>query len=454
MECTPLVEVGFEPELFDLDADPEETADLAADPAYAAVVASLDARLRAICDPEATDARAHADQAAMIAERYAALADRIQETLDFMEACGVTAATTPALHQTAFYTSHEALLLGYEQALARADSTSGSWYGTSAHLLWIGDRTRQPDGAHVEFLRGVGNPVGMKVGPSITVDSLLRLIERLNPANDPGRLMLISRMGANSVREALAPLVRAVAREGRTVVWSCDPMHGNTIRAGSGYKTRVLEQILDEVQGFFTQPAFLSPRNIYFLFMQSAVVGTLAVGLTVVLLLGEIDLSAAVMAGVCAALLAVLLLGGTPAPLAILAAIALGVTMGLAQGVMVVFAGIPSFVVTLAGLLGFQGLMLKILGIQGAINMRDPFVRGLTTISLPPAWGWGLGIACAAAFAAFALATRCAAVPAGWRGPDGSVFVTAGAVNPTSTIQALALYIGDSILKNAANHFD
>ena len=185
------------------------------------------------------------------AERYAALADRIQEALDFMEACGVTAATTPALHQTAFYTSHEALLLGYEQALARADSTSGSWYGTSAHLLWIGDRTRQPDGAHVEFLRGVGNPVGMKVGPSITVDSLLRLIERLNPANVPGRLMLISRMGANSVREALAPLVRAVAREGRTVVWSCDPMHGNTIKAGSGYKTRVLEQIVDEVQGFF-----------------------------------------------------------------------------------------------------------------------------------------------------------------------------------------------------------
>ena len=185
------------------------------------------------------------------AERYAALADRIQETLDFMEACGVTAATTPALHQTAFYTSHEALLLGYEQALTRSDSTSGSWYATSAHLLWIGDRTRQPDGAHVEFLRGVGNPVGMKVGPSITVDSLLRLIERLNPANDPGRLMLISRMGANSVREALAPLVRAVAREGRTVVWSCDPMHGNTIKAGSGYKTRVLEQILEEVQGFF-----------------------------------------------------------------------------------------------------------------------------------------------------------------------------------------------------------
>ena len=185
------------------------------------------------------------------AQRYRALADRIQETLDFMEACGVTAATTPALHQTAFYTSHEALLLAYEQALTRADSTSGSWYDTSAHLVWIGDRTRQPDGAHVEFLRGVENPIGVKVGPGITVESLLRLIDALNPENDPGRLMLIARMGARSVREALAPLVRAVEREGRTVVWSCDPMHGNTIRSASGYKTRVFDQVLEEVRGFF-----------------------------------------------------------------------------------------------------------------------------------------------------------------------------------------------------------
>ena len=183
------------------------------------------------------------------AQRYRALADRIQETLDFMEACGVTAATTPALHQTAFYTSHEALLLAYEQALTRADSTSGSWYDTSAHLVWIGDRTRQPDGAHVEFLRGVENPIGVKVGPGITVESLLRLIDALNPENDPGRLMLIARMGARSVREALAPLVRAVEREGRTVVWSCDPMHGNTIRSASGYKTRVFDQVLEEVRG-------------------------------------------------------------------------------------------------------------------------------------------------------------------------------------------------------------
>ena len=185
------------------------------------------------------------------AQRYRALADRIQETLDFMEACGVTAATTPALHQTAFYTSHEALLLSYEQALTRADSTSGSWYDTSAHLVWIGDRTRQPEGAHVEFLRGVENPIGVKVGPGITVESLLRLIDALNPENEPGRLMLIARMGARSVREALAPLVRAVEREGRTVVWSCDPMHGNTIRSASGYKTRVFDQVLEEVQGFF-----------------------------------------------------------------------------------------------------------------------------------------------------------------------------------------------------------
>ena len=185
------------------------------------------------------------------AERYRALADRIQETLDFMEACGVTAATTPALHQTAFYTSHEALLLGYEQALTRVDSTTGDWYDNSAHLLWIGDRTRQPDGAHVEFLRGVGNPVGVKVGPGITADSLMRLINGLNPENDPGRLMLISRMGADSVREGLAPLVRAVKREGRTVVWSCDPMHGNTIKSASGYKTRVFDRVLDEVRGFF-----------------------------------------------------------------------------------------------------------------------------------------------------------------------------------------------------------
>ena len=185
------------------------------------------------------------------AERYRALADRIQETLDFMEACGVTAATTPALHQTAFYTSHEALLLGYEQALTRVDSTTGDWYANSAHLLWIGDRTRQPDGAHVEFLRGVRNPVGVKIGPAITADSLMRLADGLNPGNDPGRLMLISRMGADSVREGLAPLVRALEREGRAVVWSCDPMHGNTIKSASGYKTRVFDRVLGEVQGFF-----------------------------------------------------------------------------------------------------------------------------------------------------------------------------------------------------------
>ena len=185
------------------------------------------------------------------AEHYRALADQIQEALNFMEACGITAATTPTLHQTAFYTSHEALLLGYEQAMTRIDSISGHWYDTSAHLLWIGDRTRQPDGAHVEFLRGVRNPVGIKIGPGIAADELLRLIDRLNPDNDPGRLMLISRMGAATVREALAPLVRAVEGEGRHVVWSCDPMHGNTIKSASGYKTRIFGQVLEEVRGFF-----------------------------------------------------------------------------------------------------------------------------------------------------------------------------------------------------------
>ena len=167
------------------------------------------------------------------AERYRALADRIQETLELHGGVRRHRRHHSGLHQTAFYTSHEALLLGYEQALARVDSTTGDWYDNSAHLLWIGDRTRQPDGAHVEFLRGVGNPVGVKVGPSLTANSLMALIDRLNPGNDPGRLMLVSRMGADSVREGLAPLVRAVEREGRAVVWSCDPMHGNTIKSAS-----------------------------------------------------------------------------------------------------------------------------------------------------------------------------------------------------------------------------
>jgi 3-deoxy-7-phosphoheptulonate synthase len=184
-------------------------------------------------------------------ERYAEMAERIGDALDFMEACGVTSETAPQLSATDFYTSHEALLLSYEQAMTRIDSTTGDWYDCSAHMLWIGDRTRQLDGAHVEFLTGVGNPIGMKAGPTLEPDDLLRIIDVLNPDNDPGRLTLIARFGADKVEAGLAPLVRAVKAEGRSVVWACDPMHGNTVKASNGYKTRAVGRILDEVSGFF-----------------------------------------------------------------------------------------------------------------------------------------------------------------------------------------------------------
>ena len=184
-------------------------------------------------------------------EHYQALADRIGEALDFMAACGISPETVPQLKGTSFFTSHEALLLQYEQALTRQDSLTGDWYDTSAHMLWIGDRTRFAGSAHVEFLRGVGNPLGVKVGPSIDADDLLRLIDTLNPLNSPGRLTLIARFGADKVDGALPRLVRAVAREGRSVVWSCDPMHGNTVKAAGGYKTRPFELILREVRSFF-----------------------------------------------------------------------------------------------------------------------------------------------------------------------------------------------------------
>jgi len=184
-------------------------------------------------------------------ERYREMADRIGEALAFMEACGIDSSNAPAVRQTSFYTSHEALLLGYEQSMTRIDSTTGEWYDTSGHMLWIGDRTRQLDGAHVEFLRGVGNPIGLKVGPGMNGDDLLALIDVLNPDNVPGRLTLISRMGARSVGEKLPPLVRAVHSEGRHVVWSCDPMHGNTVKSATGFKTRDFQSILDEVRGFF-----------------------------------------------------------------------------------------------------------------------------------------------------------------------------------------------------------
>jgi 3-deoxy-7-phosphoheptulonate synthase len=184
-------------------------------------------------------------------ERYRDLASRLDETLAFMEACGLTSETTPQIRETDFFTSHEALLLPYEEAMTRVDSTTGDWYDTSAHLLWVGDRTRQVDGAHVEFLRGIANPVAMKVGPSMDADDLLRLIDALNPEDEPGRLTLIARMGADDVERRLPPLVRAVKSQGRTVVWTCDPMHGNTVKSSTGYKTRPFDSILAEVRGFF-----------------------------------------------------------------------------------------------------------------------------------------------------------------------------------------------------------
>lgn len=186
------------------------------------------------------------------AERYAQLADRIDEAMTFMAACGLTPEAAPQLRETDFYTSHEALLLGYEEAMTRIDSTSGDWYDTSAHMVWIGDRTRQLDSGHVEFMRGIANPIGLKTGPSQTSDGLLDLIDTLNPDNDSGRLVLISRMGHEKVQETLPNLVRAVRSEGKNVVWICDPMHGNTIKAQSGYKTRPFEQIIQEVNGFFS----------------------------------------------------------------------------------------------------------------------------------------------------------------------------------------------------------
>ena len=185
------------------------------------------------------------------ATKFTALADRIGEALDFMQACGVDPSTVPQLQGTSFYTSHEALLLQYEEALTRRDSLTGDWYDCSAHMLWIGDRTRFENSAHVEFLRGVGNPIGMKCGPSLEPDALLKMLDTLNPAREPGRMTLISRFGHDKVEDGLPKLVRAVAREGHPVVWSCDPMHGNVIKSDSGYKTRPFDRILGEVKGFF-----------------------------------------------------------------------------------------------------------------------------------------------------------------------------------------------------------
>ena len=182
--------------------------------------------------------------------RYRALADKISEAITFMEACGVDGRDVKAIREVDFFTSHEALLLGYEAAMTRVDSTTGGWYDTSAHMLWIGDRTRQPDGAHVEFCRGVENPIGIKCGPSLEPDDLIRLVEAIDPENEPGKIVLIARFGAENVGDGLPPLVQRINAEGRNVVWSSDPMHGNTIKTDVGYKTRPFDSILSEVRNF------------------------------------------------------------------------------------------------------------------------------------------------------------------------------------------------------------
>jgi len=184
-------------------------------------------------------------------ERYQDIAQRIQESLEFMGVMGINPTNTPTLHETMLFTSHEALLLNYEQALTRVDTLTGNWYNCSAHMLWIGERTRQLDHAHLEFFRGIHNPIGVKVGPSMGEDELIQLIDALNPENTAGRLTLITRMGADNLEKNLPRLLRRVKQEGRKVVWSSDPMHGNTIKASSGFKTRNFDAILREIQQFF-----------------------------------------------------------------------------------------------------------------------------------------------------------------------------------------------------------
>ena len=184
-------------------------------------------------------------------EKFQQLADRIQDALQFMEVCGIDSTVAPSLKETSLYTSHEALLLGYEEALTRRDHLTGDWYDCSSHFVWIGERTRQLDHAHIEFFRGIKNPIGVKVGPGMKPDELIELIDALNPENIPGRLTLITRMGADILPEKLPALVRRVQEEGRKVIWSSDPMHGNTEKATTGYKTRSFNNILREISQFF-----------------------------------------------------------------------------------------------------------------------------------------------------------------------------------------------------------
>ncbi len=186
-----------------------------------------------------------------LGEKYQELANKITETLEFMEACGITSQNSPMINETVLYTSHEALLLNYEEALTREDSIDGDILDCSAHMLWIGDRTRGVDEAHVEFLRGVINPIGIKAGPTMSEDDLLKLIEKLNPQNEAGKINIIVRMGADKIEKELPKLLRAVKNAGKNVIWSIDPMHGNTVKASNDYKTRAFDEILREVKGFF-----------------------------------------------------------------------------------------------------------------------------------------------------------------------------------------------------------
>ena len=185
------------------------------------------------------------------AKKFKEISSRIDECLAFMNACGINEKNVRQLYETEFFTSHEALLLDYEEALTRIDSTSGKWYDVSAHMLWVGDRTRQIDGAHIEFLKGIENPIGIKVGPSTDSDELIKILEALNPKNEPGRITLICRMGAEKINTILPNIINKVKKNGNQVVWACDPMHGNTIKSNTGYKTRPLANIFSEIQQFF-----------------------------------------------------------------------------------------------------------------------------------------------------------------------------------------------------------
>ena len=185
------------------------------------------------------------------ANKFSEIADRINECLGFMKACGINDDNARQINETEFFTSHEALLLEYEEALTRIDSTSGKWYDVSAHMLWVGDRTRQLEGAHIEFVRGIENPIGIKVGPTSEVDELLKILDFINPDNEAGKITLICRMGADKIDTNLPQIVKKIISEGKNIVWACDPMHGNTIKSNTGYKTRPVNSIFAEIQRFF-----------------------------------------------------------------------------------------------------------------------------------------------------------------------------------------------------------